>query len=156
MSVIEVFPGAAQDVLGIPRKKASRDELTAGLRALGIMQVPSDLTGDALDAITAAYVGRCFLRGEYEALGPSDEVQVIIPRSRPTNGLVPAPIKVWYDPEADYLEVTLQDRAGTFRETALDQVMAKVDAQGTVIGFSILRVSTLKGKPLELSLAGAE
>ena len=61
-------------------------------------------------------------------------------------------VKVWYDPEADFLEVTLHDRAGTFRETALDQVMAKVDAEGHVIGFSILKVSALKGKPLELSL----
>ncbi len=65
-------------------------------------------------------------------------------------------IKVWYDAEADFLEVTLQDRPGTFRETALDQVMAKVDESGEVIGFSILKVSTLKGKPLELSLASTE
>ena len=63
-------------------------------------------------------------------------------------------IKVWYDPEADYLEVIFDDRAGTFRETSLDQVMAKVDTEGKVIGFSILKVGTLKGHPLELSLAG--
>lgn len=63
-------------------------------------------------------------------------------------------ITVWYDPEADYLEVTLRDAPGTFRETAADQVMAKVDAEGHVIGFSILKVSSLKGDPLELSLAG--
>jgi uncharacterized protein YuzE len=62
-------------------------------------------------------------------------------------------IKVWYDPEADYLEVMFRDEAGTFRETAADQVMAKVDAQGHVIGFSILKVSALKGEPFELSLA---
>jgi uncharacterized protein YuzE len=67
-----------------------------------------------------------------------------------------APLKVWYDPEADFLEVTLQDKAGTYRETALDQIMAKVDEEGHVIGFSILKVSTLKGTPLELSLASAE
>jgi len=62
-------------------------------------------------------------------------------------------IRVWYDPEADYLEVMFQDRVGTFRETAVDQVMAKVDSDGRVIGFSILKVSALKGAPLELSLA---
>ncbi len=62
-------------------------------------------------------------------------------------------IKVWYDPEADYLEVSFQKRAGIFRETAEDQVMVKVDAEDRVIGFSILKVSTLKGAPLELSLA---
>jgi len=65
-------------------------------------------------------------------------------------------IKVWYDPEADFLEVTFQERAGTFRETALDQVMAKVDSDGRVIGFSILKVSELKGKPVELSLSRTE
>ena len=62
-------------------------------------------------------------------------------------------IKVWYDPEADYLEVIFQDRTGTFRETKIDQIMAKVDEGGQVIGFSILKVSTLKGEPVELSLA---
>jgi len=62
-------------------------------------------------------------------------------------------VKVWYDPEADYLEVLFQDRAGFFRETAMDEVMAKVDNEGRIIGFSILKVSKLKGEPFELSLA---
>jgi hypothetical protein len=62
-------------------------------------------------------------------------------------------IRAWYDPEADYLEVTFRDVAGTFRETPADQVMAKVDSRGHAIGFSILKVSALKGEPLELSLA---
>ncbi len=66
------------------------------------------------------------------------------------------PIRAWYDPEADYLEVTFKKQAGTFKETALDHVMAKVDSKGRVIGFSILKVSTLKGKPLELCLAAAD
>jgi uncharacterized protein YuzE len=61
-------------------------------------------------------------------------------------------INVWYDPEADYLEVIFENRAGTFRETPVDQVMAKVDVDGRVIGFSILKVSALKGEPLALSL----
>ncbi len=62
-------------------------------------------------------------------------------------------IRVWYDAEADFLEVMFGDKPGFFRETQLDQVMAKVDDKGNVIGFSILQVSALKGKPLELSLA---
>ena len=65
-------------------------------------------------------------------------------------------IKLWYDPEADFLEVLFENRAGTFRETALDQIMAKVDEAGRIIGFSILKVSALKGRPLELSLAQTE
>ena len=62
-------------------------------------------------------------------------------------------VHVWYDAEADFLEVTFQSKAGFFRETQRDQVMAKVDSEGNVIGFSILQVSTLKGKPIDLSLA---
>ena len=61
-------------------------------------------------------------------------------------------IKIWYDPEGDYLEITLRNAPGFFRETALDQVMEKVDTEGRVIGFSILKVSALKGEPLELSI----
>ena len=65
-------------------------------------------------------------------------------------------INVWYDPEADYLEVIFENRAGTFRETPVDQVMAKVDVDGRVIGFSILKVRELKGEPLALSLTQPE
>ncbi len=65
-------------------------------------------------------------------------------------------IRIWYDPEGDYLEITLRNKPGFFRETSLDQVMEKVDMEGRVIGFSILKVSSLKGEPLELSLAAAE
>ncbi len=80
--VIEVFPGAAQDILGVPRKQLSRQALASGLRDLGISGLPDGLNGDALDAITAAYVGLCFLNKEYDAIGPTNEVQVIVPRTR--------------------------------------------------------------------------
>jgi uncharacterized protein YuzE len=63
-------------------------------------------------------------------------------------------IKIWYDPEGDYLEIILRNAPGYFQETELDQVMKKVDMDGHVIGFSILKVSSLKGDPLELTLAG--
>ena len=69
-------------------------------------------------------------------------------------GALDQKIRIWYDPEGDYLEITLQNKPGFFRETSLDQVMEKVDMEGRVIGFSILKVSALKGRPLELSLAG--
>jgi len=61
-------------------------------------------------------------------------------------------VKIWYDPEGDYLEVIFDQKAGYFRETSSDQVMEKVDAQGNVVGFSILRVSSLKHTPLEVAL----
>lgn len=61
-------------------------------------------------------------------------------------------LKVWYDPEGDYLEVIFDQKPGYFRETPNDQVMEKVDDQGNVLGFSVLHVSALKEKPLEVAL----
>ncbi len=45
-------------------------------------------------------------------------------------------MKVWFDAEADYLEVRFSDAAGYEKETKHDAVMERVDAQGNVIGFS--------------------
>jgi uncharacterized protein YuzE len=61
-------------------------------------------------------------------------------------------VKVWYDVKGDYLEVLFGQRPGYFRETANDQVMEKVDAEGNVLGFSVLKVSGLGEKPLEVAL----
>jgi hypothetical protein len=61
-------------------------------------------------------------------------------------------VRVWYDAEGDYLEVIFDQKPGYFRETDSDQVMEKVDDQGNILGFSVLRVSALKEKPLEVTL----
>ena len=65
-------------------------------------------------------------------------------------------VKVWFDKEGDFLEVTFAERAGYMRETEHDAVMERVDERGNVIGFSILQVSQLAtGKPLEAELKPA-
>lgn len=61
-------------------------------------------------------------------------------------------VKIWYDAEGDFLEVIFDQRSGYFRETSNEQVMEKVDAQGNVLGFSVMRVSSLKREPLEVAL----
>ncbi|MDO9576298.1 MAG: DUF2283 domain-containing protein [Candidatus Cloacimonadales bacterium] len=62
-------------------------------------------------------------------------------------------IKVWYDKEGDYLEVLFERKAGYFKETENDAVMEKVDNEGNIIGFSILKVSALnEQKPLSIEL----
>ena len=61
-------------------------------------------------------------------------------------------VKVWYDPEGDYPEVIFERKEGYFRETENDQVMQKVDSEGNVIGFSVLKVSALKSQPLDVAL----
>jgi uncharacterized protein YuzE len=65
-------------------------------------------------------------------------------------------LKVWFDPEADFLEVRFSDAAGYEKETNHDAVMERVDAEGHVIGFSIMGVSQFsKDKPLEADLVSA-
>ena len=65
-------------------------------------------------------------------------------------------IKVWFDAEADFLEVRFSDAAGYDKETKHDAVMERVDAQGRVIGFSIMGVTKFKkDKPLETDLVAA-
>ena len=62
-------------------------------------------------------------------------------------------IKIWYDKEGDYLEVLFEKKPGYFKETDNDAVMEKIDNEGTIIGFSILKVSDLKGQePLSVLL----
>jgi hypothetical protein len=61
-------------------------------------------------------------------------------------------VKIWYDAEGDYLEVIFDQKPGYFRETQNDQVIEKVDDQGNVLGFSVLRVTAVKEKPLDVAL----
>ncbi|HJW37351.1 MAG TPA: DUF2283 domain-containing protein [Candidatus Udaeobacter sp.] len=63
-------------------------------------------------------------------------------------------LKLWFDPEGDYLEVTFSDVPGYMRETKSDAVLQRVDKRGRVIGFSVLGVSKFqKDHPLEAELA---
>jgi uncharacterized protein YuzE len=65
-------------------------------------------------------------------------------------------LKVWFDAEADFLEVRFSEAPGYEKETNNDAVMERVDAEGHVIGFSITGVSQFKkGKPLEADLVSA-
>jgi len=61
-------------------------------------------------------------------------------------------IKIWYDKEGDFLEVMFEQRAGFFRETDNPHVMEKVDEEGNVLGFSVMKVSALRDQPLEVAL----
>ncbi len=63
-------------------------------------------------------------------------------------------VKVWFDSEGDFLEVTFSDAPGYMRETENDAVMERVDQAGRLLGFSILAVSQLaKSKPLIAELS---
>ncbi|WP_017327633.1 ribonuclease H-like domain-containing protein [Synechococcus sp. PCC 7336] len=79
--VIESYPGAAQDIMNIPRKRVSIKFLVDGLVEFGIKGdfLNHSVTHDELDAITSAIVG-CFLwTGNFEELGTDEEDYLIIP-----------------------------------------------------------------------------
>lgn len=70
--VIESYPGAAQDIMRIPRKQNGLEYLEQGLAAFGISgeYVKGGVSHDELDAITSAAVGVFFWAGMMERLGP--------------------------------------------------------------------------------------
>jgi uncharacterized protein YprB with RNaseH-like and TPR domain/predicted nuclease with RNAse H fold/dephospho-CoA kinase len=79
--VIESYPGAAQDIMNIPRKRASLELLANGLAKFGVKGdfIKNSVKHDELDAITSAIVGFFFWSGKFEALGNNDEEYLIIP-----------------------------------------------------------------------------
>lgn len=84
--VIECYPGAAQDIMGIPRKGAGKEWLSLGLDEFGIEGEfrTADLTHDELDAITCSLVGFFHLAGQTEALGGKGEEPMIVPDLKAT------------------------------------------------------------------------
>ncbi|MGQ0665638.1 MAG: DUF429 domain-containing protein [Nitrospiraceae bacterium] len=74
---VECFPGAAQDLWGLPRQHRDQQGLLAGLRNLGLRGLKKTATSDELDAATAALVGRWFLSGQGTMLG--GDTGILIP-----------------------------------------------------------------------------
>jgi predicted nuclease with RNAse H fold len=79
--VIEIYPGAAQDLWKIVRKQGGLLKLRRGLEKLGLKNLAKDMNGDELDAVTGALVGRLYLKGEAEVLGNFREGAIVIPKS---------------------------------------------------------------------------
>lgn len=112
--VIESYPGAAQDIMKIPRKRASLEFLEKGLAEFGIRGdfLDHQVSHDELDAITSALVGLFFWSGKFEALGNPEEEYLIIPdikanphawRSREVIGLS-GPIAVGKTTAGEFLQ----------------------------------------------------
>jgi len=78
-AVIEVYPGAAQDIWQIGRKQDGLSKLRKGLQKLGVRGMGTKMSGDELDAVTAAVVGHLFLQGKAEVLGNLKHGAIVIP-----------------------------------------------------------------------------
>jgi predicted nuclease with RNAse H fold len=81
---IEVYPGGAQDVLGIPRKQKGIDRLKTGLEKIGISGLKDGLSDHELDAATCAYVGKLFIDGEAVVYGSSKDGIIMPPGDKRT------------------------------------------------------------------------
>ncbi|MGA3108972.1 MAG: DUF429 domain-containing protein [Candidatus Bathyarchaeia archaeon] len=83
VDVIETYPGAAQDLLGIPRKQYGLGELQESLKKIGCSGdiLTRNLTGDELDAINCALVAKQYGEGHYVAIGDPSEIMMILPRT---------------------------------------------------------------------------
>jgi predicted nuclease with RNAse H fold len=84
LEVIESFPGAIQDLLGMPRKQRGLPLLAEALERYGVDIDPGrragELNGDELDAVTSALVGLLYTKGEFRAIGDPSEGLMILPK----------------------------------------------------------------------------
>ncbi|MBI2172133.1 MAG: DUF2283 domain-containing protein [Chloroflexi bacterium] len=61
-------------------------------------------------------------------------------------------IKLWYDPEADLLEVVLEEGIGIAKDTQDDHMEVRVDGRGKILSFHVLGLRSMTGLPLSLEL----
>jgi len=62
-------------------------------------------------------------------------------------------VTVYFDKEADFLEVLFENTEGYFKETDNDSIMEKISKDNRIIGFNIINVSKITSKrPVELQL----
>ena len=62
-----------------------------------------------------------------------------------------AKMKVWFDEQADFLEITFAKRKGSFREIGPD-LYERVDAKGHVIGVAIFNFLKHDRKTVDVPL----
>jgi len=90
--VLEGYPGGAQDLVGLPRKKAGVRLLQRGLRSLGLGGdlLQRELSHDELDAVTIAWVGWEHHQGRGLIIGDPNEGLMLLPQPKVGRPSVPS------------------------------------------------------------------
>jgi uncharacterized protein len=79
ITVIETYPGAAQDIWGIPRQR-DVNGLRRGLARFRLRGLSRwERSPHVLDAVTCALVGRLYLEGTAWSIGAPEEALMILP-----------------------------------------------------------------------------
>ena len=55
----------------------------------------------------------------------------------------PRQVRIWYDPEGDFLEVMWERKPGEFVDTVDGHAFVKVDADDNILGFNIISPSKI-------------
>ncbi|RFT16427.1 MAG: hypothetical protein OP8BY_1605 [Candidatus Saccharicenans subterraneus] len=89
--VIEIYPGGAQDIWGLPRAGQGREKLASGLERLSRKEFGLRLSrkakpwpgmsADELDAVSAALVGLLYCQGRAELYGRGKKI-IVMPAGR--------------------------------------------------------------------------
>jgi predicted nuclease with RNAse H fold/dephospho-CoA kinase len=80
IEVIESYPGVAQDLLHIPRKRSGLDHLVKGLESFGLRGIRPNIVHDEADAITSALVGCFYVNNLFVPIGNEKEGYLIVPK----------------------------------------------------------------------------
>ena len=78
---LEMYPGGAQDIWGIPRARRDLEGLRKGLQCLGIKGLKRDISNHELDAATGALVGLHFLQDKAEVYGNFTDGAILMPKA---------------------------------------------------------------------------
>ena len=64
-----------------------------------------------------------------------------------------SPINFFYDPEGDFLEITIRSGPGHVTEVDNDHISVKVNERGEVLGFMVIGLSKMAGKdPVSINI----
>ncbi len=77
--VVEIYPGGAQDVWGIPRARRDLQRLRCGLIRLGVKGLGKEISEHELDAVSGALVGLLFLEGKARIFGDFGTGAILMP-----------------------------------------------------------------------------
>lgn len=124
VEVIESYPGAAQDVLNIPRKKLDESLLAKGLHEFGY-RFSGTKSHDELDAITSALVGHFYLANRYDSIGSEEEGFMINPLASSMS---------WDRPIATRMVASVVGVPGAGKTTLSKAVAAKLGWKHLVLG----------------------
>ena len=61
-------------------------------------------------------------------------------------------MKLWYDSEADFLEVIFQKGKGVAYDTEDERVEVRLDADGKVLSFHVLGLKSVFDSPLNVEI----